>query len=210
VDVLTKLIWDPVHLHGIEPPESFANPQTAIKVGEVAMAVQSQAVVGDARIEKRESAPFIDFLIKPPFKGSDVKVIGESGWGAGLLRDSKNRDAAAPFVQYLASPRSLTIWNIERECRVLPAHEAYKVPEWAECQKPEFAFNHRVWAVHQQGKVRFFGNAAGTPNDAYSVLNKITDDLRAGRLAPKRAAEMADEQLNLKHAEYKAAIAAKA
>jgi hypothetical protein len=56
--------------------------------------------------------------------------------------------------------------------------------------------------------VRHFGNEAGTPSDAYAVINKVTDQLRAGTTTPKRAAELADEELNLRHAEFRAAVAA--
>jgi ABC-type glycerol-3-phosphate transport system substrate-binding protein len=205
VDVLKKLVWDPVHVHQIEPPEGLPAAQTMLKEGTLAMAVQSQAVLNQARLERRESAPHLDFLIKPPFKGGDVRIVGEGGWGAALYRASAHKDAAGPFLSYLIGEKPQSLWNIVLECRSSATGAAYKS---AACQAPQYAFNHRVWAVQQQGKVRYFGNEAGTPGDAFGVLNRLTDELRAGSLAPKRAAELADEELNRKHEEFRAALAA--
>jgi ABC-type glycerol-3-phosphate transport system substrate-binding protein len=205
VDVLKKLIWDPVYLHQVEPPEGLPTAQTMLKEGDLAMAIQSQAVLNQARLEKRESAEFLDFVIRPPFKGNDVRIIGEGGWGVSLFRGSPAKDAAAPFLSYLMGERAQAHWNIVLECRSSATAAAYKS---SECQQPRFAFNHRVWAVQQQGRVRYFGNDAGSPADAYGVINRVTDELRAGTLAPKRAAELADEELNRKHEEFRAALAA--
>ena len=205
IDVLKKLIWDPVHVHRIEPAEGLPAAQQMLKDGRLAMAVNSQAVLNQARLEKLESVPHLDFVIKPPFKGTDVKIIGEGGWGASLFRASQKKDTAGRFLAYLAGDKPQSIWNIALECRSSATAAAYKT---AQCQQPQYAFNHRVWNVQQQGKVRHFGNEAGQPGDAYAVINKITDQLRAGTIAPKQAAELADDEMNLRHADFRAAVAA--
>jgi ABC-type glycerol-3-phosphate transport system substrate-binding protein len=194
-----------VHVHQVEPAEGLPAAQQMLKDGRLAMAVNSQAVLNQARLEKLESVPHLDFVIKPPYKGPDVTIIGEGGWGASLFRGSQKKDSAGPFVAYLAGEKAQSLWNIALECRSSATAAAYKT---AQCQQPQYAFNHRVWNVQQQGRVRHFGNEAGTPNDAYAVINKVTDQLRAGTTTPKRAAEMADEELNLRHAEFRAAVAA--
>lgn len=209
VDVLKKLIWDPAHVHGIEPPEGFPNAQAALKAGDAAMGINSQATIRDARSERRDSAPFLDFAIRPPFKGKDAKILGHGGWGVSLFRGSRQKEQAAPFLTYLMGERARGIWTIAGDCYATATAAAYKAPEWTHtCSQPQFAYMRGVWEVQQAGNLRFYGNEAGSPQDAYTIMNRITDELRAGTLAPKRAAEMADEELTVKHAEFRAALAA--
>ncbi len=210
IDVLKKLIWDPPNLHAIEPPEGFRNYEESIKVGDVAMAIGSQAVLRNARTEGRDSAPFLDYVVRPPFKGNEPTVVGHGGWGVCLFRGSQKKEPASAFLQHLISPKGQTTWITSTDCYATATAAVYESPEFnTACQQqPAYAYMKNVWTAQRQGKMRYFGNEAGSPNDYYSIVNRITDELRASKLAPRQAAEQLDEQMNVKLGEYKASLGA--
>jgi ABC-type glycerol-3-phosphate transport system substrate-binding protein len=203
-EVLRKLIWDPARVHNIEEP-ALGDPggpdiYTLVHQGKIAMSFGLPgSSVGAARLARLDVAPFMTLVIRPPFReGRDHKFIGEGGWGVGVLRLGKNKDRTGPFMIYLMGKGPQLHWSITLGCQIPATPFPHSAPE---CQPPDWAHSQRIFKV--QNKARYWGNEAGAMGTAYGVVATQTRKLRKGELSVQTAAQLIDDELQVKLEEYK-------
>ncbi|MBI3970808.1 MAG: extracellular solute-binding protein [Chloroflexi bacterium] len=207
-EVLKKLMWDPARVHNIEEP-SLGDPggpdiYALVHQGKIAMSFGLPgSSVGAARLANLDVAPFMTLVIRPPFReGRELKFIGEGGWGVGVLRHGKNKDRTGPFVTYLMGKGPQLHWSITLGCQIPATPFPHSAPE---CQPPDWAHSQRIFKV--QNKARYWGNDAGAMGNAYGVVATHTRKLRKGEVSVPTAAQLIDDELQVKLDEYKRALA---
>jgi ABC-type glycerol-3-phosphate transport system substrate-binding protein len=206
-EVLKKLVWDPVHVHGIEHP-MLGDPGgpdafRLVHEGTIAMSYGLPgSSVGAARLANLPVAPYMTLVLRPPFReGLDLKFIGEGGWGVGVFRLGKHKDRTGPFLRYLMGKGPQLHWSITLGCQIPATPFPHSAPE---CQGPEWAHVQRIFKV--QNKARYWGNEAGSMGTAYGVVATYTRRLRKGELSVRAAAQQIDEELQIKLEEYRRAL----
>ncbi len=156
-----------------------------------------------AQLEKLPVANNMDFLVKPPYKGTELKLVGEGGWGVALSSSTKHVDPAQQFLVFLMGANPQVTWSVTLSCHA-PATK-FPLTDPA-CQTPDYAWAQKVFQV--QDKVIYYGNEAGSVKQAESVLQVACDDLRAGKLSVEQAAKQANDDLTKQLAAFKKIIGA--
>lgn len=208
-EVLKKLVWDPARVHNIEDPD-LGDPggpdiYTLVHEGKIAMSYGLPgSSVGAARLARLDVAPFMTLVIRPPFReGLAHAFIGEGGWGVAVFRLGKHHDRTAPFMTYLMGKGPQLHWSITLGCQIPSTPFPHSAPE---CQGPDWAHAQRIFKA--QTKARYWGTEPGRITVAYGVVATHTRQLRKGQLSVATAAQLIDDELQVKLEEYKRDLAA--
>ncbi|HVG95848.1 MAG TPA: extracellular solute-binding protein [Chloroflexota bacterium] len=198
VDVIKKLFYDPAQTLGIEDPAvSNLGATLSLRQGKTAMTWYGTGAKSEAITAKEEAAPFIETYISPPFKGTARMPVAEGGWGVMVMKDSKKRDQAAPFMTWLAQdPQVGAIWNGMLACRSAP--RPGQLDGFKDCQGPEWEGSQRILRLQKSRPSRFIGWESGGTSVGRAAMAPVLKELREGRTTPGAAAALMEEQLNLK------------
>jgi ABC-type glycerol-3-phosphate transport system substrate-binding protein len=198
VDIIKKLFFDPAQTLGIEDPAVSAIGATlSLRQGKTSMTWYGTGAKSEAITAKEEAAPFIETYISPPFKGTARTPVAEGGWGVMVMKDSKKRDKATPFMTWLAQdPQVGAIWNGQLACRSAP--RPGQLDGYKDCQGPEWEGSQRIMRLQKSRPSKFIGWESGGTTVGRVAMGPVLKDLREGKTTPGAAAALIEEQLNLK------------
>lgn len=198
VDIIKKLFYDPANTLGIEDPvASAAGATRSLREGKVSMTWYGTGTKSEAITAKEDAAPYIETFISPPFKGATRMPVAEGGWGIMLMAQGKKKDQATPFMVWLAQdPQVGAVWNGQLACRSAP--RPGQIESFSDCQGPDWEGSRRISRLQKQRPSTFIGWESGGTTVGRAAMGPILKDLREGKATPGAAADLMEQQLNLK------------
>jgi ABC-type glycerol-3-phosphate transport system substrate-binding protein len=196
VEILKRFFYDPANALGIEDA-TITGATTSLRQGKVAMTWYGTGAKSEAITAKEDAAPFIDTFVTPPLRGSTRMPVAEGGWGVMLMKDSQKRERAVPFMAWLAQdPQVGAIWNGYLACRAAP--RPGQLDTYPDCQGADFEGSRRIMRLQKARPSKFIGWESGGTSVGRAAMGPIVKDLREGKVSPNGAAELLDQQLNLR------------
>jgi ABC-type glycerol-3-phosphate transport system substrate-binding protein len=201
VDIIKKLFHDPSNVLNIEntqytnqatPPLSAT---TSMRQGKVALTWYGTGTKSEAVTAKEDAAPYINTYVTPPFKGAKRLPVAEGGWGVTLMQLSKNQDAGATYLGWLASDVNVgAIWNGYLACRYPP--RAGQLNNWPACQGEDWVGSRRLLRHQAADPSKFIGWEGGGTAVGRAAMNPVLQQVRIGAVSPGQAAQLIQEDLD--------------
>jgi maltose-binding protein MalE len=196
VQAMEILVNTPAQKLKIEEELGESSQDSFVK-GKVAM---FRANSSFGQIQKDAKIDIIGAMRPAAVAKATPQYIGEGGWGAVVLKTSKNKDVAFEFLKFQSTLEGEKLWSVIYDKTGIPAifalhdDDMYKGDSTA-------AVYARTWMKYL-GNTTYKGAGFGHEPTITTLWAAISSELRTGKLSTKEAAKKTQDQFTKHRADF--------